>query len=485
MKNTIFYKKWLRFIIGAFFILMLLIFALQEYAVYKIDSIISEKLPAQIELNYNSMALNLFVNTINIKDVKFKVLPDNKLGKEINIGASKINIKGLDYWALWKKECVIVRKISVYNTDIEQKDNATNLIDLAIKNAFFELKKFKTSADIAKQKIPFNYSNASLNLDSLTYNLTDFEILTIKALSYRNQNLKTGAISVKTKYDVSELSNKIDKERDHVQLQIKNSIAKNLTLSVLNDSLKIEAEQFKFNQSNLKLYRDKTLPDDVHTKLLYSAMLRKLPIKLQIDTLLLNGQNISYTEKVLNEIQPTPILFKRWSARIDNLSNINQEKTHVKCTALFIDDAPIELNFNFNTANRNDSFEASIIIKNLKIKAINPFLESNAQVRANGVFQELYLTVSGNYIKSSGDMKMKYEDFQFQILDENRLGVKKLVTTIANLFTNDGSKTDANGYRYGEINVERDKTKSFFNYLWLNTKDGLKNTVTGNGKKRK
>ena len=119
----------------------------------------------------------------------------------------------------------------------------------------------------------------------------------------------------------------------------------------------------------------------------------------------------------------------------------------------------------------------------MEAETINPFLESQANVRALGRIHEMYFTIHGNDFESTGEMKMKYENFKFSILDEDQLGINKTLSTLVNILTNDGSKTDANGYRYGDIVVERDRTKSFFNYLWLNTKDGLKNTVVGNGKK--
>ena len=82
-------------------------------------------------------------------------------------------------------------------------------------------------------------------------------------------------------------------------------------------------------------------------------------------------------------------------------------------------------------------------------------------------------------------IKFSYPLPSFLILKKDRLGVSKILTTIGNLFTNDGSNTDDNGFRYGAISVNRDATKSFFNYLWINVQDGIISTLTGNGKKDK
>ena len=95
----------------------------------------------------------------------------------------------------------------------------------------------------------------------------------------------------------------------------------------------------------------------------------------------------------------------------------------------------------------------------------------------------MYFTFYGNNIASKGEMKMKYDDFEFKILRQNSFKINKVLTAIGNIFINDGSNTNSNGFRFGEINAERDTTKSFFNYLWINVKSGVVNTLTGNGKK--
>ncbi|MDO1512796.1 hypothetical protein Q2T41_09035 [Maribacter confluentis] len=95
----------------------------------------------------------------------------------------------------------------------------------------------------------------------------------------------------------------------------------------------------------------------------------------------------------------------------------------------------------------------------------------------------MYFTISGDDYTANGDIKMNYEDFKFQVLDKERKGVKKILSFIGNLFINDGSKADEDGFRYGTISTERVQHKSFFNYLWINLKDGLLDVLTGSGKK--
>jgi len=52
-------------------------------------------------------------------------------------------------------------------------------------------------------------------------------------------------------------------------------------------------------------------------------------------------------------------------------------------------------------------------------------------------------------------------------------------------FAKKSSKADGDGFRHGEFKVKRRTDKSFFNYLWLNVKNGLVDTMTGKDKKQK
>ena len=97
----------------------------------------------------------------------------------------------------------------------------------------------------------------------------------------------------------------------------------------------------------------------------------------------------------------------------------------------------------------------------------------------------MYFTISGDEHVANGDVKMRYNDFKFKVLEKNGLKINKVLTFIGNLFIDDGSKTDENGYRYGDIeNVKRNQNKSFFNYLWISLQEGLLHLLSGNGKKK-
>ena len=196
-----------------------------------------------------------------------------------------------------------------------------------------------------------------------------------------------------------------------------------------------------------------------------------------------NGR-VQYAEQVSEQSKAGNIVFTELNSEITNLSNRSTEPILFKNKAKRMGVAPLLVDWSFYTENGADLFKASRIIKNFKTAAINPVLESNLRSRAKGAINELYFTISGDTYVSSGTMKMNYNDFEFVVLKKNRLGVNKVFTVLGKICTNDGSKTDQNGYRFGEISLKRDPTKSFFNYLWINVQDGIISTFTGNGKKK-
>jgi len=237
----------------------------------------------------------------------------------------------------------------------------------------------------------------------------------------------------------------------------------------------------------LEIYRDKLLPDDKAVKQFYGQALRELPIDVEIPDLKISNSSVIYEELVDNNLPAGKIWFNELDGKIVGLTNHSKDSapTSIAITSKFMNDAHVNLRWSFNVSDSKDVFKSSGSIKGFHSINANSFLRPNLNVEAEGDIDQLYFTVEGNATNSRGDMKMKYHDFKFKVLKKDGLGVNKLLTAIGSIFINDGSKADSEGFRHGEINVERDRTKSFFNYLWANIKDGILSTITGDGKKKK
>lgn len=112
-------------------------------------------------------------------------------------------------------------------------------------------------------------------------------------------------------------------------------------------------------------------------------------------------------------------------------------------------------------------------------------MRSTLDVEIKGTIQQMYYTIDGNEWTSRGDMKMKYDQFKFVALKKDHLTVSKLKSGLANLLTKKGDrKADEDGFRHGQFEVDRDRTKWVLNYIWINMRTGIFHTMVGSGKEK-
>ena len=212
--------------------------------------------------------------------------------------------------------------------------------------------------------------------------------------------------------------------------------------------------------------------------------MRDLPLALQVDSVQISDGTITYEERLKRDIEPESLLFTQLDATVQNLHSWGEGEVTAHINAKLMDNGPFRLDWSFDPRNKANTFLVKGELSQFQSASINPFLKSNLSAEVQGTVQQLYFTISGNELESQGDMKMKYDDFEFTVLKKNGLGVNKLLTAVVNIFTKDGHKTDEDGFRHGDFKVERKQDKSFFNYLWLNLQEGLVDTMTGRGTKR-
>ena len=154
------------------------------------------------------------------------------------------------------------------------------------------------------------------------------------------------------------------------------------------------------------------------------------------------------------------------------------QDTAIKLKAIFQKTTPVDVSWQFPVQSTQDNFVFKATVGRLPAKVMNTFTKPNLNVGFEGVTEQTYFTIDGNHTQSNIALRMKYEDFKIAILKKDGREKNKLLSGIANLFVGKGSKEDSDNFKEGKGNAERDATKSFFNYLWLNVKSGLLKTLS-------
>ncbi|NVN17628.1 DUF748 domain-containing protein [Muricauda sp. HICW] len=498
--------------VGIVLVLILASVAAQLFFSSKVKTILNEKIPKKLNFTYGDISTNVFSGKISLTQISGND-PDNSM----DFKAESITISGLEYWPLLQNGDVTIGELDLVSPNIvyRQKERDTSskkktvgpkkkykVENFRIKNGRFQMlnKDADSTATVqgidftlsdihfdentAKEKIPFAYGDYELNTEKSYFNMSRLEFIEFGNMQLTPDSGRFQQFVLRTKYSKTELSRRLAVEHDHYDLTIDTIALKNWGFDIEKQLPYFHLEEMQLKHPVFYVYRDKLLPDDTTHKKMYNQALRNLPLDLQVDSVqILNGK-IGYEERVKEDIEPNNLIFTNIDATIGNLHSRGLGNVDIDINAKLMDNGPFTLDWSFDPKSKANKFVVKGSLSNFQSQSINPFLKSNLGAEVKGNVQQLYFTISGNELESQGDMKMKYEDFEFIVLKKDRLGVNKLLTAVVNLFANKGDKTDEDGFRYGNFKVSRNQDKSFFNYLWINLKEGLVSTMTGRGKKR-
>ena len=499
--------------------LLLVYFVLQLIANNFVKDVIANKVPPTIAISYSDVDTNIILGNVSLNNASLKIKSKEASQFHTLLTSEDIEIKGIGYWNLLFNNKISLTKINLKKPNVKyypfnkvvsnkketaQKSAMESLKIQEIQIVNGELNIMKKSSETAKIAIPnFNlkiiggkvdldsseqefifFDSYQLSAKKLKLDTNDYELIQIEALDTQNKTLSIKGFEIKSKYDKIELSKHLKKERDYINLLIPEINIEKFDFNFSKERLRVTSPTITILKPNLEIYRDKLLADDATTKLLYSNSLRKLSFGLQVDSIKIKEGSISYAELVDPTKKAGKIFFTQVNASVYSLSNLDKAKrTEIKINSKLMGASPLSLNWSFDVNNKADYFSVNGSVKNLNATALNPFFKPNLNAVAEGVLQEMNFNFSGNKINSKGEIKMKYDDFNFKILRKDSNKVNKLLTAIGNLFVKGDSKSNPTDFRYGNIEADRDATKSFFNYLWINLKSGMISTLTSDGEK--
>ncbi|MDO6471697.1 hypothetical protein [Maribacter sp. 1_MG-2023] len=510
-------------------LVLLLIFCVGGYLLAKwkmkkeVVSFLERKVPDHIDFSYEQLNISLIKGNIAFKDVAVISLGKQTSSCEIKVDAEMLSISGFDYWKILFQKSIFIKSLTLtkphlnfktcpenVDNEVASKSNPIKLLkEIFIEEIIFDagrveiwdsneevaliavdqinltLKEVATDPDIITKYVPFTFTDYNIEIQNFNAPLGKFEKLEMQSMVINNSTVDITDIVLSTVYSKAELSREFTYQRDYVHLSIPLIKVEDHNYLVSNDSLHVNLKELLLSQPKLEVYRDKSKLEDFRNKPLYGRLLQKLPFKVAIDSIFIKKGAIVYEENIPNNVKAGALSFENLDAVISNLSNKKniEDPVQIQLNADLMGTGKFHLNWQFDVYDSRSTFLISGGLANFNTSSLNDFLVPNLRTQTTGTIDQLYFTISGDEYAAAGDIKMRYEDFKFQVLNKERNGVKKVLSFIGNLFINDGSKTDENGYRFGDIETERIKNKSFFNYLWINLEDGLLDILTGNGRK--
>ncbi len=424
---------------------------------------------ARISIDDISIFEYLFNKKIEIGELFLKE-PNFKLDKSQSHNADKQSEKK-DF-----AEDILIKKINIEKGELTLTENDSAKALIYGKFTQFQLENFQLNKKTINQTPPFSYDAYNFKGDSLFFQMDSRHHLTAGEINIKNGATTVKDIRIIPLYGKKEFQRHIPHELDRFDLKrIKEISFSNIQWEIKNDSLQLRNTLTQINGAHLEIYRDKLQKEDTRQKEMYSQMIRNLPVKIKLDTLRLHNVYIRYEENVAKDRKPGVVDFENLNASIYNLSNIGMNKagfpqTEIDVQTDFMKEAPVKVNWVFDISNRNDAFKISGTMGLLSATAMNRMLQPAMNVKADGDLDDMAFNYAGNKNIAWGDLSLLYNNFKVEILRKDGTRKNKVFSAIANLIIKNNSKSG--NFEHKNLKIERNKTRSFWNYLWLMVREG-------------
>ena len=388
-----------------------------------------------------------------IENIRFAQESNQPL--EWNAAVSRFDAKDFRLDSMGKsKGNLVMNTGSLSNLHISSS-TITNLQKLAAANSAFRLKEFTgyyTDADnkLAWYNAGFNRSNNVFTLDSFSMLPILEKDSFIARQSYQVDylNMKTGAVSI----------GPVD-----IDTYIKNN-----TLNIESAAV----DKFLFTD-----YKDKQLPFNAGiVKPLPVNIIKRIPQKLSIDTVLFTNANVTYTEVSEKIKKPGTITVTRMTVRLLAVKNYTIKPTDslsIQANGYLMDTAWIRLRVKESYTDTLSGFLMTLRMKPADLTVLNPALIPLASLKLqSGFLDTLSMRAVGREYLSLGEMKMYYHNLKLRLLKNGDSTSKSFLTGLLNLIIK-----NKNTSRTGNVFYIRDRDKSAINYLIKIAMSGMASSI--------
>ena len=499
MKNNLLFK----IIIALGFILV--IYKIGDiYGTNKIDSYLKSNFGKKNNLKYKDLSVNFLLGNISLTEV---TMQQDSLFFEAN----EIKLSHFSYYQYFINDIIAMSSVETENSKItgrvlkkEDKNDKEKNTDkkklpkiniqkielknvhinirkndnfpLQIKRGDVTLKEFVLDS-LSNGAIPFNYSAIKTKIKDFESQISEVQSVKFSTLTFENENFQVDSLEIIPLKSRANYVYHIPYEKDLLTLFIKKIEIPSFKI-LNNERLFFDLDTIFIDQGNFNVYGDRVVLEHPNRiKNLYSKSIRNLPFDLNIDKIKIKNTRIVYEELTNKDRKPGFISFNDIHAEITDLTNVKRGDqfplTIIHINSRFMNTSNLEINWRFKVNNLNDEFKISGSLLNVPKESINSFMRPAISVEVEGKINQLYFNLYGNDDVSNGDFEIDFDTFKVHLLDEGN--EKKVLSWIVNLFVKDSSK---NGLIKTEIqNLERDKTRSFWNFFWKNIQTGFKQSI--------
>lgn len=463
----------------AFLIIIGLYFIVINVAEFYVE----KKINKEYDVTYNDFNLSITAN-LQIKDL-------NYTSEEINIKAEKLQVN-VGLWETLSSDQTVLDQVDLYNAeltyqvkekkDTEDSDSESSQIDL--KTLHIEgldaivIKQEDTLAQLTNLSVTLSEPlDADLDdshldhfkLEELHYRLDQIQDLSVYDFEFSGTDFTIDSLHVDSDYTKENYTSQLSKEKDLITHRSYGVHLNNFSFGLKSQKLqKIRLDNVKIDSSNTLIYRDKTIADDKSIKSTYGQSLQELNFDLAIDEIVLQNSQLTYSER-LSQKKVSEVVFNDLSVTIQNFHNAqsrSDERMKVIGSFALNPQSELDVAIAYNQFAAVETFQLDLSASAIDAKSLNKIMKPSMNLGMEGKFEKIEAQILAQK-NAHGDFKLTAKDLEL-IMYSDSGRERKIMSFVANkLLNKDISK------KIEIEEVERNPTKSMWNFIWTYIKTGL------------
>ena len=245
-------------------------------------------------------------------------------------------------------------------------------------------------------------------------------------------------------------------------------------------------DEIQLFQPNIDVFKDKNYPDNQEYMAILVDLLQELETPVYVRTMELNSMFIKYTELANEAKEAGALFFSEANATISNITNVKDSlqlsgNMLIEAEAKFYGKGILKTSMHYDMLSSSGQFGVKGSLSSMNLVKVNAILSKLVPVKIkSGQLDNLRFNFSGTRSHSEGEMQFEYTDLNMELLEisywDSRF-TRNLLSSLGNRLLRNSNPSRNGTFKIGEINQDRDTTKSIFNYWWINLKSGFLSTL--------
>jgi hypothetical protein len=477
----------------------LIITGLILVAIFIATKILNKKIQNKLDalgVKSENLSLNLFNRSASLENITYQKDNDSIHIERLSVSSFRVlkffTSNKIELGEIFILNPTVVRTVDVDTIKESTSDNSKNFEEIKIHNLTISHLNFKqsgkshlkTTADIElidftlTRELAPSLKSVSALIENFSYTPKDsLHIIQVRSLSLNSStdSLRVDSFKVTPNYSKATFGKKGGFQTDRLEITIPSILISGFSGSSLKDSL-LSISRVEIPSSGVSVFRDKRQPfNENQRRDLPADLLRKLPIDLVIDSILIKNSKIVYEEQPETSEKTVEIIFADLQASMSgiNTSTTNDRKyATLVASSKFMNDGLIDAKFQIPLITKIPH-TATGSVTNLSLSSLNSILANIGRITIEkGTLQQLQFSFYYDTYTAKGDVKMTYKDFKLKVLDASNKKDETLSSLINLVINNDKVQT-----KHGLIDIERDRKRFIFNLWWKALSNGIKNSI--------